>query len=123
MRVPMKRKLVLSAVAGLAVLATLVLLVQQIAALPEYATRTNEPCATCHINPAGGGQRTERGQAWVAAGKPDKVPTAAADSATPTPAQPLSLTPSVEVIVVGTPSAAGCSQLASTPATTGCGGN
>jgi len=43
-------------------------------ALPEYATRTGESCATCHVNPAGGGARTVRGSLWVAAGKPDKVP-------------------------------------------------
>ncbi len=43
-------------------------------ALPEYATRTGEPCATCHVNPAGGGARTVRGSLWVAAGKPDVVP-------------------------------------------------
>jgi len=43
-------------------------------ALPDYAARTGEPCATCHINPAGGGPRNQRGLLWVAAGKPDKVP-------------------------------------------------
>lgn len=43
-------------------------------ALPEYATRTGEPCATCHVNPAGGGARTLRGSLWVVAGKPDQVP-------------------------------------------------
>lgn len=43
-------------------------------ALPEYAARTGQPCATCHVNPAGGGPRTLRGLLWVAQGKPDKVP-------------------------------------------------
>lgn len=43
-------------------------------ALPEYMARTGEPCATCHVNPAGGGPLTARGSQWVAAGKPDKVP-------------------------------------------------
>jgi mono/diheme cytochrome c family protein len=43
-------------------------------ALPEYAARTGQPCATCHINPAGGGPRTMRGLLWVAQGKPDQVP-------------------------------------------------
>ncbi len=43
-------------------------------ALPEYATRTGQPCATCHVNPAGGGPRTLRGSLWVAQGKPDEVP-------------------------------------------------
>ncbi len=43
-------------------------------ALPEYATRTGEPCATCHVSPAGGGLRNVRGQAWVLSGKPATVP-------------------------------------------------
>lgn len=43
-------------------------------ALPEYAARTGQPCATCHVNPAGGGPRTLRGLLWVAQGKPDEVP-------------------------------------------------
>lgn len=43
-------------------------------ALPEYAARTGQPCSTCHVNPAGGGPRTERAALWVAQGKPDQVP-------------------------------------------------
>ncbi|MEK9164477.1 MAG: cytochrome c [Chloroflexota bacterium] len=43
-------------------------------ALPEYATRTGESCATCHVNPGGGGPRTLRGLLWSARGKPDAVP-------------------------------------------------
>ena len=43
-------------------------------ALPEYATTTGEPCASCHISPSGGGLRTVRGQAWVGGGKPGIVP-------------------------------------------------
>jgi hypothetical protein len=43
-------------------------------ALPEYAMRTGEPCATCHVSPGGGGPRTLRGMLWSARGKPDKVP-------------------------------------------------
>lgn len=43
-------------------------------ALPEYANRTSEPCATCHVSPGGGGPRTLRGLLWAARGKPDKVP-------------------------------------------------
>jgi mono/diheme cytochrome c family protein len=46
----------------------------QVHALPEYATRTGEPCATCHVNPAGGGPRTARGALWIAQGRPDFVP-------------------------------------------------
>lgn len=43
-------------------------------ALPEYAAQTGEPCASCHLSPSGGGPRTLRGQAWVAAEKPGSVP-------------------------------------------------
>ena len=43
-------------------------------ALPEYALRTGESCATCHVSPGGGGPRTLRGLLWAARGKPDKVP-------------------------------------------------
>ena len=43
-------------------------------ALPEYAMRTGEPCATCHVSPGGGGPRTLRGLLWASNGKPDKVP-------------------------------------------------
>lgn len=43
-------------------------------ALPEYANRTGEPCATCHVNPGGGGPRTLRGLLWAARGKTDAVP-------------------------------------------------
>lgn len=43
-------------------------------AMPEYATRTGEPCGTCHTSSAGGGLRSPRGQAWVAQAKQNTVP-------------------------------------------------
>ncbi len=43
-------------------------------ALPEYAGRTGEPCATCHVSPGGGGPRTLRGLLWAARGRADQVP-------------------------------------------------
>lgn len=43
-------------------------------ALPEYTTRSGEPCAACHVNPGGGGPRTLRGLLWSARGRPDDVP-------------------------------------------------
>ncbi len=43
-------------------------------AMPEYATLTGEPCASCHVSPAGGGLRNLRGQAWVLQDKPSAVP-------------------------------------------------
>jgi len=48
--------------------------VQPVHALPEYASRTGEACATCHVNPGGGGPRTLRGLLWSAQGRPDQVP-------------------------------------------------
>ncbi len=47
---------------------------RQVHALPEYAQRTGESCATCHVNPGGGGPRTLRGMLWAARGRPDQVP-------------------------------------------------
>lgn len=44
-------------------------------ALPEFSRNTGEPCATCHVNPGGGGPRTLRGALWAARGRPDAVPT------------------------------------------------
>jgi mono/diheme cytochrome c family protein len=41
---------------------------------PEYATRTNEACSACHVNPGGGGPRTLTGLLWTAQGRPDSVP-------------------------------------------------
>ena len=43
-------------------------------ALPEFSQRTSESCATCHVNPGGGGPRTMRGLIWAAKGQPDAVP-------------------------------------------------
>jgi mono/diheme cytochrome c family protein len=43
-------------------------------ALPEYATRTGEPCGACHVNPGGGGPRTMSGLLWSANGNPDEMP-------------------------------------------------
>ncbi|MCL4394004.1 MAG: hypothetical protein M1482_04220 [Chloroflexi bacterium] len=46
-------------------------------AMPEYAARVGEPCASCHVSPAGGGMRNIRGQAWVASDRPAVVPSTA----------------------------------------------
>ncbi|MBI4789151.1 MAG: hypothetical protein HY782_19135 [Chloroflexi bacterium] len=46
-------------------------------AMPEYAARVGEPCASCHVSPAGGGLRNVRGQAWIASDKPALVPSTA----------------------------------------------
>lgn len=66
----------LLAIAGIAVFVFLVIASQSnpAHALPEYAKRTGESCATCHVNPGGGGPRNLRGALWSARGKPDQVP-------------------------------------------------
>jgi len=48
--------------------------VSSVQALPEYAARTGEACAACHVSAGGGGPRTLRGLLWAARGRPDKVP-------------------------------------------------
>jgi len=37
-------------------------------AMPAYAAQTGLPCGKCHVNPAGGGQRTAFGKAFAANG-------------------------------------------------------
>jgi len=79
----MKSRLILGAQYGAILLVALVIfaLISLSAAsspahaLPEYAARTGEPCATCHVSPGGGGPRTLRGLLWAARGRPDEVPT------------------------------------------------
>ena len=71
----MKRYLILLGILFLVIALFLALLPASSAgALPEYASQTGEPCASCHISPSGGGARGPRGQAWVASGKPGAVP-------------------------------------------------
>lgn len=42
-------------------------------ALPEYAARTSEACATCHVSPGGAGPLTLQGLSWIAEGRPNTV--------------------------------------------------
>jgi mono/diheme cytochrome c family protein len=71
----MKRFLILLGILFLVTALFLALLpVSPAGALPEYASQTGEPCATCHVSPSGGGPRGPRGQAWVASSKPGAVP-------------------------------------------------
>ncbi len=62
-------------IGGLLLYAILMTAAQPVHALPEYAARTGEACATCHVSPGGGGPRTLRGLLWAARGQPDQVPT------------------------------------------------
>ena len=41
---------------------------RQAQALPAYAAQTKLPCGKCHVNPAGGGPRTDFGNAFAANG-------------------------------------------------------
>jgi hypothetical protein len=68
------KRICLISILLISIVITLTLADQPSRALPEYSTQTGEPCASCHISPSGGGPRTMRGLAWVAAGKPGAVP-------------------------------------------------
>lgn len=72
---------------GLGVLVGVLLFASRpsVRALPEYMTRTGEACATCHVNPAGGGPLTARGSLWIATGKPDQVPQVPGGDESPRP--------------------------------------
>ena len=59
---------------GVLVAALFSMRAQPVHALPEFTQRTGESCATCHVNPGGGGPRTMRGLIWAAKGRPDAVP-------------------------------------------------
>jgi hypothetical protein len=45
---------------------------RQAHATPQYASQTGLPCGKCHVNPAGGGDRTAFGKKFAANGH--KVP-------------------------------------------------
>ena len=60
----------------------------QVHALPEYGTRTGQPCTSCHVNPSGGGPRTLQGLLWVAEGRPDKLPALPGAEQKPSPDAP-----------------------------------
>jgi uncharacterized repeat protein (TIGR01451 family) len=65
-------------VLGLIILATVLWILfrpSPASALPDYAAKTGQPCATCHVNPAGGGARNATGQAFEA------IPTHSTDPA------------------------------------------
>jgi len=71
-----KRSWLMASIAllGIFSLAIALFMAEPAHALAEYALRTGEACATCHVSPGGGGPRTMRGALWAARGKPDKVP-------------------------------------------------
>ncbi len=74
MRQKMTISLAALAMFGILAMTIAMFLTEPAHALPEYANRTGESCATCHVNPGGGGPRTMRGLIWAARGKPDSVP-------------------------------------------------
>jgi len=66
--------IVMPGVLGIFALAFALFLAEPAHALPEFSGRTGESCATCHVNPGGGGPRTMRGLVWAARGRADAVP-------------------------------------------------
>ncbi len=105
----MKARWFVALLAMLATIGGVALASRPAQALPEYAAQMGEPCASCHVSPSGGGPRSPRGLAWVAAGKLGAVPDLAqalealgvhtqanpgdfqAPPGTPSPAAPLQL--------------------------------
>src|SRR6516225_9354304 len=82
------RFLLLLASAGLVSL--LPALTSSVSATPDIAKATGQPCATCHVNPAGGGPRNALGMRFEALPNHDTDPAAAFASLTgaPAPAAP-----------------------------------
>ena len=67
-------------------------------ALPAYAAATGQACSVCHVNPAGGGARTAKGQAFAAVSTHATNPAGAwaqinAAPAAPAPAAPAPAAP------------------------------
>lgn len=79
-------------------------------ALPDYATKTGQACAACHVNPAGGGTLTDKGQAFQAisthatdpVGAWNQVAGAPAPAPTPAPAPAPAASSDIAVSLSGT---------------------
>jgi hypothetical protein len=54
--------------AAFALLAGLVVAPRSATALPAYAQKEGKACGYCHVNPAGGGERTAKGKQYEANG-------------------------------------------------------
>lgn len=83
------RQRIFTTVLGIAALAV-VLLPASALALPAYAAATGQPCSSCHVNPAGGGALSAKGQAFAAVSTHAANPAGAWSqvNAAPAPAAP-----------------------------------
>ncbi len=54
--------------AAFALFAGLVVAPRSATALPAYAQKEGKACGYCHVNPAGGGERTAKGKQYEANG-------------------------------------------------------
>ena len=57
-----------AALAAAVLLAGLVATPRSATALPAYAQKEGKACGYCHVNPAGGGERTAKGKQYEANG-------------------------------------------------------
>lgn len=57
-----------AALAAAVLLAGLVAVPRSATALPAYAAKEGKACGYCHVNPAGGGERTAKGKQYEANG-------------------------------------------------------
>ena len=65
------KSIIIGASAVLAVgvmFAALVAVPRSATALPAYTQKEGKPCGYCHVNPTGGGPRTEKGKEYQANG-------------------------------------------------------
>lgn len=97
----MSKSRILMVIVGAAALA-ITLLPLTALALPAYAAATGQACSVCHVNPAGGGTLTAKGQAfaaisthasdpagaWAQVNAPAAAPTAAPAAPAAAPAAP-----------------------------------
>lgn len=61
-----KRTIILGALVSVLAMVALLGRWSTSSAMPDYASKTGQSCGTCHVNPAGGGALTAKGQAFAA---------------------------------------------------------
>lgn len=115
MKCSVSKKMVISAII-IGFIAAIAALARPVptAALPDYAAKTGQACGVCHVNPAGGGQRTPLGQRFESvpthttdpAGAFAQAQAAAQPTPTTAPAKPTATATAAPAAPAATPTAA-----------------
>jgi hypothetical protein len=87
-------------VATVLAMVTLIASVTVAGAFPSDTQKTGQPCATCHVNPAGGGPLTAAGMTYQQTGALPAAPAPAPAPAAPAPAAPAPAAPAPAVLPV-----------------------